>query len=116
MRVSATAIVAVPRPEGATMPRHIFLFAALAATSLAASAQTAVSPPGRLLASNCFQCHGTDGRGGFDKLTGESASEIYNELREMRAENKPGDIMNRHAAGYTDAQLKLIAEYFATRR
>mgnify|MGYP003558489271 FL=1 len=98
------------------MPRHIFLLAALAATSLAASAQTVVSPPGRLLASNCFQCHGTDGRGGFDKLTGESASEIYNELREMRAENKPGDIMNRHAAGYTDAQLKLIAEYFATRR
>ncbi len=34
----------------------------------------------------------------------------------MRAENKPGEIMNRHAAGYTDAQLKLIGDYFATRK
>jgi hypothetical protein len=24
--------------------------------------------------------------------------------------------MTRHAVGYTDAQLKLIADYFATRR
>jgi cytochrome c553 len=116
MPMSATGIVPAPRPEGATMQLHNLLFIALAALPLAATAQTAAAPPGRLLASNCFQCHGTDGRGGFDKLTGESASEIYNELREMRAENKPGNIMNRHAAGYTDAQLKLIAEYFATRR
>ncbi|WP_425485618.1 c-type cytochrome, partial [Hydrogenophaga aromaticivorans] len=42
-----------------------------------------VSPPGRLLASNCFQCHGTNGRGpGFERLAGESADEIYDELRE----------------------------------
>ena len=50
--------------------------------------------PGRLLASNCFQCHGTDGRGDgtFERLAGKSASEIYNELREMKAENKRGEI------------------------
>ncbi len=98
------------------MHRLILAGLALAAISTGATAQTAVSPPGRLLASNCFQCHGTDGRGGFEKLAGKSSKEIYNELREMRAENKPGNIMNRHAAGYTDAQLKLIGDYFATRR
>ena len=98
--------------------RHaILLAAALAAPALVHGQTPApVSAPGRLLASNCFQCHGTDGRGGFDKLAGKSASEIVKELKEMRAENKPGEIMNRHAAGYTDAQLKLIGDYFATRK
>ena len=86
------------------------------AAPMASYAQAPASPPGRLLASNCFQCHGTDGRGGFDRLAGKSSNEIYNELREMKAENKPGDIMSLHAKGYTDAQLKLIADYFATRR
>ena len=98
--------------------RHaILLAAALAAPALVHGQTPApVSAPGRLLASNCFQCHGTDGRGGFEKLAGKSSSDIVKELKEMRAENKPGEIMNRHAAGYTDAQLKLIGDYFATRK
>ena len=98
--------------------RHAILLAAAFAAPALVHGQTPApaSPPGRLLASNCFQCHGTDGRGGFDKLAGKSASEIVKELKEMRAENKPGEIMNRHAAGYTDAQLKLIGDYFATRK
>ena len=81
-----------------------------------ALAQTAaVSPPGRLLASNCFQCHGTDGRGSgtFERLAGKSAREIASELREMKAENKRGDIMTIHALGYTDAQITLIADYLS---
>ena len=46
-----------------------------------------VANDARLLASGCFQCHGTNGRGpGFERLAGESADEIYDELREMRAE------------------------------
>lgn len=80
----------------------------------AAIAQTTVSPPpGRLLASNCFQCHGTNGGGGFERLAGMSASEIVNELKEMRFKNLPG-IMEVHARGYTDAQLQLIGNYFAS--
>lgn len=85
--------------------------------SATAGAQQAGTPPppGRLLASNCFQCHGTDGRGDgtFERLAGKSASDIYGELREMRAENKRGEIMTIHALGYTDAQLRAIADYFS---
>lgn len=96
--------------------RHAVLLAAALAAPALAHAQVPASVPGRLLASNCFQCHGTDGRGGFDEIAGKSPSEIVNKLKEMRAENKPGEIMNRHAAGYTDAQLKLIGDYLATRK
>lgn len=98
------------------MTRRLFagglLLAALAVTPPLTFAQTATTPTGRLLASNCFQCHGTDGRGGFEKLAGMSASELIGELREMRQESPP-EMMDAHAHGYTDEQIRLIADYFS---
>lgn len=85
----------------------------LALASVASQAQ-AVSPSGRLLASNCFQCHGTNGRGpGFDSLAGKSAKEIYGELAEMRSGKEGQGLMTRHAMVYTDAQLRQLAAWFA---
>ena len=82
-----------------------------------AAAPLAASPAGRLLASNCFQCHGTNGKGpGFDRLAGKSASDIYHELIEFRDGKQGPGIMARHALGYSDAQLREIAAYFATQR
>lgn len=75
-----------------------------------------VDDPGRLLASNCFQCHGPDGqgtRGGFD---GIEAGEVVSELREMaRSSNYGGEegIMRVHAAAYTTAEIRLIADYLS---
>ncbi len=68
----------------------------------------------RLLASNCFQCHGTYGSGGFERIAGESATELYSELKEFAASTGTDNIMAAHAAGYTDAQLRAIAAYLAT--
>jgi sulfide dehydrogenase cytochrome subunit len=94
--------------------------AALLGVSLlaaAAGAQTAAPPAGRLLASNCFQCHGTNGAGpGFDNIAGKSVDEIYKELREMRSENPGNDIMKAHARGYTDEQLRQISTYLSQQR
>ena len=87
---------------------------ALASTCVAAQTTTTAPPAGRLLASNCFQCHGYDGKSsiGFERLSGESSSEIYKELIEMRTKSRP-DIMDMHARGYTDAQIRLIADYLS---
>lgn len=72
---------------------------------------------GRLLASNCFQCHGTNGSGGFEKLAGKSASSIYEELREFASGKEDANgIMAAHAMGFTDVQLKSISTYFASQR
>jgi cytochrome c553 len=85
------------------------------AAPLASLAQT--TPSGRLLASNCFQCHGTNGRGpGFDRLTGESASEIYKELKEFQSGKEGNGIMARHAMGYTDAQLRALSDWLSRQR
>lgn len=74
------------------------------------------TPNGRLLASQCFQCHNAKGVStGFDSITGESVSEIYNELREMRAKaTTEKEIMHSQAAIYTDAEMMEIAKYLAT--
>ena len=71
--------------------------------------------PGKILAGNCFQCHGTDGKGGpFEGIAGDSANELYSELKELQTANDAEEaIMRVHAMAYTDAQLHLIADYFA---
>lgn len=81
------------------------------------TADTATSLNGRLLASNCFQCHGTDGKGGFEKLTGKSASELYGDLKEFSSGKEDSDgIMAAHAMGFSDEQLKSISSYFSSIR
>ncbi len=76
----------------------------------------AAPPPGRLLASQCAQCHGTNGRavGGMESLSGESAREIYEEVLEMKYSTNTNDIMHRQAKGYSDAQIRLIADYYGS--
>ena len=87
----------------------------LISASLCATAQT--SPAGRLLASNCFQCHGTNGKGpGFDTLAGKSASEIYKELIEFRSGKEGNGLMAKHSLGYTDAQLRQLSQWLSTQR
>lgn len=88
------------------------LLAAIAVPTLATAQTPAPIPAGRLLASNCYQCHGTNGSGGFEKLAGMSASEITKELREMRQKSPP-KMMDVHARGYSDAQIKLLADYLS---
>lgn len=83
--------------------------------STGASAQT--TPPGRLLASNCFQCHGTNGKGGgFDTLAGKSANEIYKELLEFRSGKESNGLMTKHSMGYTDAQMRALSAWLSTQR
>ena len=80
---------------------------AAALLALPATAQTTAPPEGRLLASNCFQCHGTNGTGGFDSIRGGEAEEIT----EFLTKTASRDIMAAHAQGYTPAQLDAIVKY-----
>lgn len=71
---------------------------------------------GRLLASQCFQCHGTEGRSvsRIEGLAGE-AGEIASEMQEMKYSTNLNDIMHRQAKGYSDSEIQAIAAYFANR-
>lgn len=71
----------------------------------------------RLLASGCFQCHGTNGKSGaFDALAGDGKLDMLNKLNDMRTKLANGNIMYPHARGYTPRQLDLIAQYFSVQK
>ena len=91
--------------------------ATTAKVNVTVTAAPSASLNGRLLASNCFQCHGTNGAGGFDTLTGKTASELYGDLKEFASGKEDSDgIMAAHAMGFSDEQLKSIANYFSSIR
>lgn len=93
------------------------VFAGLAAlAAILPTAAQAEPPAGRLLASQCAQCHGTNGNsvGEIDSLAGKSYSDLYNDLLEMKYSSDLNDIMHRQAKGYSAEQLDLIAKYFAS--
>ena len=70
----------------------------------------------RLLASQCAQCHGTNGysRSEFDGIAGEEAKDLYEDLTDMKGEDLPENIMDHQALGYTNDQIRRIASYYAT--
>ena len=101
-----------PRTSG---PRSA-AFAAAAALLIAAPLAQAQDPHlARNLAATCANCHGTNGnaRGDMKPLAGVSADKILAAVADYRNGNQPATIMHQIAKGYTDAQMKLIAEYFA---
>lgn len=73
-----------------------------------------VANDARLLASGCFQCHGTNGKSGaFDALAGDAKLDMLNKLKDMRTKSAGSNIMIPHARGYTAQQLDMIADYFS---
>lgn len=83
---------------------------------------------GRLLASNCFQCHGVNGAASkaFDSLAGKN--DVYKELLEMNQSSgteREEELMAVHAKAFSkmggvngangpQIEMKLIADYFAS--
>lgn len=89
----------------------------LAATSLAQAADPNLA---RNLAATCANCHGTDGRSvagsGSAGLAGTDKDTLMQKLRDFRSGARPATIMHQISRGYTEAQLELIAAYFAARK
>ena len=69
--------------------------------------------PGRVLASNCFQCHGTNGYASELKIREQSASSIISDINEMKSKDPRSNIMNAHARAYTTEEIKIIADYIS---
>ena len=63
-------------------------------------------------ASACFSCHGPDGRsdGGMPAIAGLSADGIYRAMTDFKSGARSATVMHRHARGYTDEQLRRIAD------
>jgi sulfide dehydrogenase cytochrome subunit len=71
-----------------------------------------------MLSNSCAACHGTDGKspGAIPAIYGKSSQFISQSLREFREGKRPATVMGRHASGYTDEEIQLIADYFSSQR
>ncbi|HJV93228.1 MAG TPA: c-type cytochrome [Azonexus sp.] len=93
-----------------------------AACLLLASGVALAADPnlGRNLAATCANCHGTNGQAlkgsGMDALAGQEKAKILQKLAEFKSGDKPASIMHQISKGYSDAQLDLIATYFAAQK
>ncbi len=72
----------------------------------------------RNLAATCATCHGTNGnaRGDMPPLAGMSAERITAAVNDYKNGSRPATVMHQIGKGYTDAQLQLIAAYFAAQK
>ena len=96
-------------------------FCALAAPALThaqTSAQAALYT--RSLAATCANCHGTDGRAvagsSVVSIAGLDKAYIVEQLKAFKAGTKPATVMHQLSKGYSDAQIELLAGYFAAQK
>ena len=94
--------------------------AALLALLATTAAQAADPNLGRNLAATCANCHGTNGKAvagsGMGSLAGENKANMLQKLTDFRNGDRPSTIMQQITKGYSEAQLTLIADYFAAQK
>jgi cytochrome c553 len=68
-----------------------------------------------LWAVSCMACHGTDGRaeGVGMSIGGRPSQELYDTLLAFKSGKKEATIMHQHTKGYSDEELKRIAQFFS---
>lgn len=68
-----------------------------------------------ILSVSCEGCHGTDGHspGAMPSIAGKSAEYLREALESYRSGDRASTVMGRHVKGYTEEEIRLIAEYFA---
>ena len=69
----------------------------------------------QLLAAQCNACHGYNGKGvkPNPSINGEDPADFLDLMTAFASGDEPTSIMDRHAQGYTEAELKLLADYFS---
>jgi len=87
----------------------------LGCTLLSSSVNAAKVTRGMMLANSCAACHGTDGKspGSIPAIYGKPAAYLSETLMDFRDGKRPSTVMGRHAKGYSDEEIKLIADFFA---
>lgn len=70
---------------------------------------------GRVLATPCWGCHGPQGnsQGAIPSVSGLPANLIEAQMQAFKSGERPSTIMNRIAKGYSEAEIKVMAEYIA---
>lgn len=93
-------------------------FGLSAAASLYAADNAAPYPAVPYFVSNCFNCHGSEGKAvsAIPTLAGREKAVLEEQLKAYKTDSKTGTIMNQLAKGYTDAEIAILADYFSRQK
>ena len=80
-----------------------------------AAAAPAVPPPG---AASCTGCHAANAKveTGVPRIAGRNPAEIVAAMEAFRSGQKPASVMDRIAKGFSDAEIRAIADWFGAER
>lgn len=98
------------------IPRALLITAvALLAGSAGAQQRVAAISDTELAAQTCNVCHGHTAYVSptMPPIRGQNPATLYATLIELKTDERPATIMNRIAKGYSDEQLRAIAEYLS---
>lgn len=72
------------------------------------------------LAATCANCHGTQGKSVMDPsvpgLAGRPSAYLIEQMQAFKTGTREATIMHQIAKGYTDEQVKQMADYFANQK
>ncbi len=90
----------------------------LLASASALSAESATPSAFPYFVSNCFNCHGTEGRvnSAIPSIAGRDKEFLEETLKAYKAGTKQATIMNQLAKGYTDEEIAILADYFSRQK
>lgn len=103
-----------------TMQLTFSLSPALAIDSIEPQSLSAQPLYVQSLAATCANCHGTDGHAmngaTVPGLAGRNADELVTQMKAFRSGERNATIMHQIAKGFSDAQTRQLAEYFAAQK
>jgi cytochrome c553 len=102
--------------EGGAMVRKVFIAMCFISVSSFGQLVHAATPTGQMLAYTCVGCHGNKGvsEGAIPSIDNLSAEQMAQAMQDYKSDKRPGTIMNRIAKGYTEEEIKAMADYFAS--
>lgn len=73
---------------------------------------------GAILSASCEGCHGMEGRspGAIPAIAGKSRDYLVETLKRFGSGEGQATVMGRHASGYTEDEIRLIADYFSKQK
>jgi cytochrome c553 len=85
---------------------------------LASPALMAEGRDAALLAASCAACHGTQGYsvGGTPSLAGLDQLYFIEQMQQFKTGERPSSVMMKYARGYTEAEIRLLADYFSSQK
>ena len=92
------------------------LQSALVIGGLAFAGGAAATPSGEMLGNTCAGCHGTKGVSNgpaTPSIAGLSKEYLLESMEEFQSGERPATIMSRIAKGYTEDEIKAMADYFS---